>query len=68
MKATQMTNDSSLNQSQYKTPLPPRRMVVGSKYLVSPYDVNVCSNEPSDQEKEYFNSIVRLATMDQYKQ
>ena len=63
----QRSHDNSSGPSQYKTPLPPRRMVVGSKYLTSPYDVNVCSYEPTDQQKQYFNSIVRLATMDNYK-
>ena len=66
--AAQVQHDSSSGPSMYKTPLPPRRMVVGSKYLLSPYDVNVCSYEPSDQDKQYFNAIVRLANMDEYKQ
>ena len=63
----QRSHDNSSGPSQYKTPLPPRRMVVGSKYLTSPYDVNVCNYEPTDQQKQYFNSIVLLATMDNYR-
>ena len=61
--SVQVSHDSS---SPYGT-LPPRRVVVGSKYLLSPYDVNVCSYEPTEQETQYFNAIVRLATMDEYK-
>ena len=63
-------NNSYNQQSQasFSSTLPPRRVVMPSKYVSSPYDVNIQSFAPNMKQLEYYEAIVRLAKMDAFKQ
>jgi hypothetical protein len=56
------------SQASSSSILPPRRIVMPSRYVSSPYDENISSYEQDQDQKKHYQAIIRLANMDGYKQ
>jgi hypothetical protein len=56
------------SQASSSSMLPPRRIVMPSRYVSSPYDENISSYEQDQDQKKHYQAIIRLANMDGYKQ
>ena len=56
------------SQASCSSILPPRRIVMPSRYVSSRYDINISSYEQDEDQKKYYQAIVRLANMEGFKQ